>query len=266
MIDQFTVEFPDMVFNCAGITGIPNVDWCESHIYETFDCNLQGMITMMNICRNFNVPLIHFSSGCIYDSLCEKYKDHKFTEMDIPNFTGSVYSLSRYLLEFFVNDDHKNYNSKLSILDNTLILRIRMPIVDELHPKNLITKILNYHNLIDHQNSISYLPELIPISLELAFGGYRGIYNFTNPGSVTHPWIVSEYNNMKNVKNDFEIISVETQNKFLKSKRSTCVLDTEKLEIALREINDRRLIDGKSKLILSDAKTAIMKSLKNIVQ
>jgi len=269
LLEELNNENPDIVFNCAGITGSPNVDWCESHINETFDCNVLGMITMMNTCRKLKIPLVHFSSGCIY---CNELQDlpplenvYKYTEKDVPNFTGSVYSLTRYLIEFFVLEDYKNHNSEISILDNTLILRIRMPIVDVKHPKNLITKILNYPKLIEQYNSISFLPELLPIGIEMGLNGKRGIYNFTNPGAITHPWIVSQYNKIKNVKDSYKIISIEEQNNFLKSKRSTCILDTTKLEDTLKELNQERMFRGEQLLILSDAKTAIIKSLEKII-
>ncbi|KAL9167426.1 hypothetical protein ABFS82_05G097200 [Erythranthe guttata] len=36
---------PTHVFNAAGVTGRPNVDWCESHRVETIRTNVVGKLT-----------------------------------------------------------------------------------------------------------------------------------------------------------------------------------------------------------------------------
>ena len=52
---------------------------------------------------------------------------------------------------------------------NVLNLRVRMPIVaDLLYPRNFITKILTYRKVVNIPNSMTVLPELLPMAVEMA--------------------------------------------------------------------------------------------------
>lgn len=55
-----------------------------------------------------------------------------------------------------------------------LNLRIRMPIVGEDHPHNFVTKITRYEKVCSIHNSMSVLPELLPMALELMKNKYTG--------------------------------------------------------------------------------------------
>ena len=51
---------------------------------------------------------------------------------------------------------------------NVLTLRVRMPIVtDLLYPRNFITKIIKYDKVVNIPNSMTVLPELLPMSIEM---------------------------------------------------------------------------------------------------
>ena len=54
------------LINCAGFTGKPNVDACESAKYECLQGNavLPGIIR--EVCEDLKIPWGHISSGCIY--------------------------------------------------------------------------------------------------------------------------------------------------------------------------------------------------------
>ena len=43
-------EQPDIVINCAGKTGHPNVDWCEDHKMETLRSNVTGPLVLLEEC------------------------------------------------------------------------------------------------------------------------------------------------------------------------------------------------------------------------
>ena len=58
---------PEVVINCAGKTGRPNVDWCDAHPDETLRVNVTGAITLLEECRRLGIYLVHLSSGCIYE-------------------------------------------------------------------------------------------------------------------------------------------------------------------------------------------------------
>lgn len=43
-----------------------------------------------------------------------------------------------------------------------------------------------YDKVIDIPNSMTVLPELLPLSIEMARRKLTGIMNFTNPGAISH--------------------------------------------------------------------------------
>src|SRR5574338_1509284 len=57
---------PDVLVNCIGKTGRPNVDWCESHKEETMSANVTLPLLLADACNRANVHLVQIGSGCIY--------------------------------------------------------------------------------------------------------------------------------------------------------------------------------------------------------
>mgnify|MGYP007000443729 len=51
--------------------------------------------------------------------------------------------------------------------DSMLNLRIRMPITEKENKRNFITKIATYEKVCSIPNSMSVLPELLPMALDL---------------------------------------------------------------------------------------------------
>ncbi len=68
----------------------------------------------------------------------------------------------------------------------TCVLRVRMPISDDLNPRNFITKIVKYEKVVNIPNSMTVLTDLLPVSLIMSERGLTGIYNFCNPGAISH--------------------------------------------------------------------------------
>lgn len=95
---------PSHVFNAAGVTGRPNVDWCESHKVETIRTNVAGTLTLADICKEKGLVLINYATGCIfeYDSGHPLGSGIGFKEEDTPNFTGSFYSKTKAMVRFFI--------------------------------------------------------------------------------------------------------------------------------------------------------------------
>ncbi|CAM8962758.1 unnamed protein product [Rhodiola kirilowii] len=54
---------PTHVFNAAGVTGRPNVDWCESHKVETIRTNVVGTLTLADVCREKGLIVINYATG-----------------------------------------------------------------------------------------------------------------------------------------------------------------------------------------------------------
>jgi len=223
------IEFyrPTHVINSAGVTGRPNVDWCEDNKQTTIRSNVIGTLNVADICNQKSIHHLLFATGCIF----EYDNDHLiggkgFFEEDKPNFNGSFYSHTKALVE----DLLKNFTT-------TCILRVRMPISDDLYPRNFITKIVNYSKVINIPNSMTVLTELLPISIIMAERKLTGVYNFCNPGAISHNKVLDMYK--KYIDNGYTYINftIEEQNKILKAGRSNNMLDHTKLARDLPDIH-----------------------------
>jgi 3,5-epimerase/4-reductase len=91
---------PSHVFNAAGVTGRPNVDWCESHKVETIRTNVVGTLNLADVCREKGLILVNYATGCIfeYDSGHTLGSGVGFKEEDTPNFIGSFYSKTKAMV------------------------------------------------------------------------------------------------------------------------------------------------------------------------
>jgi len=119
--------------------------------------------------------------------------------------------------------------------DNCLILRLRMPVSDDLHPRSFVTKISKYEHVVDIPNSNTILTDLLPASILLADHGNVGIYNFTNPGAISHNEVLALFRDIIRPSFKWKNFSLEDQAKVIKAGRSNCKLDTTKLTTKLEE-------------------------------
>ncbi|KAL2321655.1 hypothetical protein Fmac_026034 [Flemingia macrophylla] len=213
---------PTHVFNAAGVTGRPNVDWCESHKVDTIRTNVVGTLTLADVCLHNHLLLLNYATGCIfeYDSAHPLASGIGFNEHDSPNFTASFYSKTKAMVE----DLLRNY-------DNVCTLRVRMPISSDLsNPRNFITKITRYEKVVDIPNSMTVLDELLPISIEMAKRNLTGIWNFTNPGVVSHNEILEMYREYVDPDFTWTNFTLEEQAKVIVAPRSNNELDAGKLK------------------------------------
>jgi len=223
-LDQYR---PTYVLNCAGVTGKPNIDWCEDHKPETIRANVIGALTLADLCFLRGIPLTVYSSGCIYsyDSKHPVGSGVGFTEEEPPNYFGSFYSHTKIVAEDLLKEYH-----------NVLVLRLRMPISDDLHPRSLITKLTRYSRVVNIPNSMTVLTDMLPISIIMTQRGLRGIFNFTNPGVLSHNEILDLYTKEIDPYFKYANFSEEEQAKILKAGRSNNELDMSKLARALPDV------------------------------
>ncbi|KAK4486804.1 hypothetical protein RD792_006605, partial [Penstemon davidsonii] len=213
---------PTHVFNAAGVTGRPNVDWCESHKTETIRTNVAGTLNLADVCREHGLLVINFATGCIfeYDAAHPEGSGIGFKEEDKPNFIGSFYSKTKAMVEDLLGE-----------FDNVCTLRVRMPISSDLNnPRNFITKISRYNKVVNIPNSMTILDELLPISIEMAKRNLRGIWNFTNPGVVSHNEILEMYKKYIDPEFKYTNFTLEEQAKVIVAPRSNNELDASKLK------------------------------------
>ncbi|CAO2047987.1 unnamed protein product [Urochloa humidicola] len=219
---------PTHVFNAAGVTGRPNVDWCETHRAETVRANVVGTLTLADVCRGRGLVLINYATGCIfeYDDAHTLGSGIGFKEEDTPNFVGSFYSKTKAMVEELL----KNY-------ENVCTLRVRMPISSDLsNPRNFITKITRYEKVVNIPNSMTILDELLPISIEMAKRNLTGIWNFTNPGVVSHNEILEMYREYIDPSFTWKNFNLEEQAKVIVAPRSNNELDQTKLKKEFPEL------------------------------
>lgn len=206
------------ILMAAGLTGKPNVDWCEDHKDEVISVNVIGTSIVAKFCYNNDIHFTYLGSGCIYEYDKEHtYNSKGFTEEDKPNFDGSFYSFTKAMIQDII----KEYNG--------LILRLRMPITPDLYPKNFITKITKYKKVINIPNSMSILNDLLPLVPKMMTKELVGVYNFTNPGVISHNQILDLYKKYIDKSLTYENFTIEEQDKILKAKRSNNCLDVSKL-------------------------------------
>jgi UDP-glucose 4,6-dehydratase len=121
--------------------------------------------------------------------------------------------------------------------DNVCTLRMRMPISSDLsNPRNFITKIARYNEVVNIPNSMTVLDELLPISIEMAKRDCRGIWNFTNPGVVSHNEILEMYRKYINPDFKWTNFTLDEQAKVLVAPRSNNEMDASKLKAEFPEL------------------------------
>ncbi len=212
---------PDCIINAAGVTGRPNVDWCEDHKQQTISANLTGALNLFDIAYQHDIHVINMGTGCIYeyDIAHPMNSDIGFTEEDAPNFQGSFYSFTKAML-----------NNLVFCYPNVLNLRLRMPISDDLHPRSFITKITKYKKVVNIPNSMTILSDLLPLIVQMAERKLTGNYNFVNPGVILHNEILDLYKQYIDPNFTYTNFTIKKQNKILKAARSNNHLDTTKLQ------------------------------------
>ncbi|OGY82651.1 MAG: hypothetical protein A3F54_00270 [Candidatus Kerfeldbacteria bacterium RIFCSPHIGHO2_12_FULL_48_17] len=206
---------PDVVINTAGKTGRPNVDWCEDHKLETIVSNVYGPLTILRVCEELGQYWAHVGSGCVYESKTTK---DVYNEKDQPNFFDSFYSRTKAWSEGMLKEF------------NVLQLRLRMPLDDMPGPRNFVTKITKYEKVINIPNSISIMEDFVKAAQELIAKKATGIFNVTNPGSITHAEILDIYKEIVDQNFKYTIFSLEEMEKITKARRSNCILSNQKME------------------------------------
>ena len=227
---------PEFLVNAAGYTGKPNVDACEFHKSECLAGNavLPGIIAQA--CEAANVPWGHVSSGCIYTG--SRPDGSGFTEKDAPNFTFRQNNCSFYSGTKALGEE------VLASYSNTYIWRVRIPFDQFEHPRNYLTKLMRYSRLLNATNSISELQEFVEASLlcwerRVPFG----IYNMTNPGTVTTREVVDLIRKSGACDREFDFFSSEDEfmRAAAKTPRSNCVMNSDKIRsvgIRITEVHE----------------------------
>jgi len=197
------------------------IDYLEQKgkLVENVRDNLFAPVSVALACERRNIHFTYLGTGCIFSYI--KNQEHiGFKESALPNFFGSSYSVVKGFTDRIMHRFEKN----------VLNLRIRMPIVGYDNPRNFITKIKIYARICSVPNSMTVLPELLPVAIDLLLKGETGTINLTNPGVISHNEILGLYRDNVDPKFTWTNFTIEQQNKILASERSNNLLDTTRLE------------------------------------
>jgi dTDP-glucose 4,6-dehydratase len=236
------VSFIGRTHGTIGDKVFGTIDYLEQpgKLRENVCDNLYAPISLALACKERGIHYTYLGTGCIFTYKNEVCKnevcknevcknevcknevdiDSGFTEADLPNFFGSGYSTVKGFTDRLMHQ----------LNDQVLNLRIRMPIVGEDHPRNFITKITNYEKICSIPNSMTVLPELLPIVLDMMKAKTVGTMNLTNPGTISHNEILALYKAYVDPTFSWKNFSIEEQRAILASERSNNLLDTTRLQ------------------------------------
>lgn len=229
------VSFIGRTHGKIGTKTYPTIDYLEQpgKLEENIRDNLFSPITLALTCQNLGVHLTYLGTGCIftYDETHPYGEEtNGFTDSDVPNFVGSGYSTVKGFTDQLMHQ----------LEDCVLNLRIRMPITNEPNPRDFISKITTYKKICSIPNSMTVLPDMLPVILDMLQNNKTGTYNLTNPGLISHNEILEMYKEIVDPSFTWQNFSLEEQAKILASERSNNFLDTTKLEKEYPEVPNIR--------------------------
>jgi dTDP-4-dehydrorhamnose reductase len=246
---------PDVIINCIGKTGRPNVDWCESHKEETYESNVIIPMLLADWCQRYGAHLIQLGSGCIFfgespnshyvqgdGSPMPSYGTHMgsyiltlpsikieegWKETDFAN-PQSFYSKTKYSCDLMLGE-----------MPHVTTLRLRMPVSDRDVPRNLINKLRGYKQVIDIPNSMTFMYDLVRCIEWAAETRPGGAFHVTNPQPLTAAQVMREFQKYM-PEHKFEYITEQQLDNITVAKRSNCILNTDKLRLAGFQMTDSR--------------------------
>ena len=213
----------EFLINAAGFTGQPNVDACERKKTECLLGNavLPGIVR--EACESTHVPFGHVSSGCIY--IGSKLDGQGFTEEDDPNFCFRTNNCSFYSGCKALGEE------VLQGCESCYVWRLRIPFDEMDGRRNYLSKLMRYTTLLEATNSLSHLGDFADSCIACVTGQLPyGIYNMTNPGSITTTEVTQML--QETIANDHRFAFFADEAEFMKkaaiAPRSNCVLDSAK--------------------------------------
>jgi len=157
-IEKCFVKFkPKVIFHCAGLSRPMTIH--EQNISKSIDLNIIGTANMVKVCEKYNVKIIYFSTGYVYEG-----KKGNYSEKD-PVKPFNNYGLSKLGGE-----------TSVLMYKNSLILRITM--MEKPYPyKKAYTNLIS--NFIYHEDLVKILPHVITKKGIINIGGKKqSVYDF----------------------------------------------------------------------------------------
>ena len=230
------IKKPDFAINAVGFTGRPNIDGTEQEKWHTLEANTVVPGVLAEVLGEAGIRWGHVSSGCIFHGT--RPDGSGFSEEDVPEFAISDaragwYARTKWMAERL-----------LAAAPGVVIWRLRIPFDSFDHERNYLTKLIRYDRLLEVRNSISQRQEFAVAAVEsLKQQLPDGIYNATNPGSITTSEIAEALHRHGICRKQFSYF--QSGEEFLEAPgrvfRANCILDPSKLAahgILMREVHD----------------------------
>lgn len=241
LVEALESKKASFLVNCAGYTGKPNVDACELDKGNCLDGNAILPSVIREVCVELGIGWGHVSSGCIFAG--ERPGGGGWREDDAPNFSFrqppcSFYSGTKALGEEVLGWQEAGRGAEWPAWEHEsepkgYVWRLRIPFNENDGPRNYLSKLQRYENLLQARNALSHLEDFVEacwscVEKEVPYG----IYNVTNPGSVTTSDVVELILKYGVNNKDYRFFDNEEEfmSKAAKAPRSNCVLDTAKLQ------------------------------------
>jgi 3,5-epimerase/4-reductase len=231
LIDEIKEIRPTHIVSLIGRThgnegdkNYTTIDYLQdsSKLLENVRDNLYSPVVLAILCEKMSIHFTYLGTGCLFEyDENHPYGNEEtgFTEDDVPNFFGSSYSTV------------KGFTDRLMhLFDNTLNLRIRMCLTPNHHWRNFITKLVTYEKICSIPNSMTVLPELIPIMVDMVKNKVVGTVNLTNPGLITHNEILEMYKEIVDPTFTWKNMTLDEQKNLLAAGRSNNYLDATRLK------------------------------------
>ena len=165
----FKKEKPKIVLHTAGLSRPMNIH--ERNITKSIDLNIIGTANITKICKKFNIKLIYFSTGYIYDGVKGNFRE----EDPVKPFNN--YGFSKLGGE-----------ASVQMYKNSLILRITMTEKPFIHKKAFSNVKTNF---MFHEDLVEILPKII---------NQKGIINVGGPTLSVYEFAKKYNKDVKKIK------------------------------------------------------------------
>ncbi len=175
---------PDIILHTAGLSRPMKIH--EDDINKSISLNIIGTANLVQICNQFKIKIIYFSTNYVYEGKRGNYK-----ETD-PVKPFNNYGLSKLGAECSV-----------AMYKNSLILRITMTEKPFLHKKAFGNLISNY---MFHEDLVKMLPKIINQKGILNIGGItQSVYDFAKSKNSKVKKIIAKKTNNLPLKQDMNL-------------------------------------------------------------
>lgn len=171
------------VIIAAGVGTRPNTKWCEDHHIETIDANVTAQLAAVRICKKLGLHCTIIGTSGFYHSESETSKP--FAEEDAPNHECNYYYQMRVLEEKLLKDT--------GLDKHCLNLRALFPFDHKLTTSSLVGKLLRFKVINSIKTSVTVLPSLVPLALEMMEKKITGPVNWNCRGTLSNGDILRAY-------------------------------------------------------------------------